>query len=373
MDSQQVFIVLDNLRVGGIQRLALDEAYGLRRNGRDVSLIVLEEEEVPLDDIREIDGLYFEQFKLNIIFVPKGKLKQVIWFFNFTRLRKPKIVFCHSAKGIGLARIASLALRKKLYIVGFLHQLATLSSTKQRLKRMLFFSMANQIRASSKQFILELDAVYGERSIVKKYMNKKLCFDRMGVDLARIDWLQVSQNLISVVDKPALIFNSRVTDWKGFRTFLDLARNLGNDFQYILITSRMVHQSELIADFAQLPTAKVYHGKSVAHFLWTVPALHIYPTNYGKRVKFQQNIGLNVLECLALGIPSVISSEGFETWPELRNSKGIFLTDWVMQDISNSIKDLFKSSLVLQPSTNNSFRRLISIEQHLNLIVNLLK
>jgi glycosyltransferase involved in cell wall biosynthesis len=362
--TNEVFIVLDNLRVGGIQRLALDEAYSLVEEGKRVALIVLEDA-VQIDDIREIDGNFFSQYSLNVLFVPGGKRKQIVWFIEFLRKERPSVVLCHSAKGIGLVRISSLMLRQKVFVAGFLHQLASMSNATQKVKRLMLFLMADQIRASSKQFILEFETVYRKLPFLNRLIAEKMYFDRMGVNLARIDWQQTRESLIPIAGRPALIFNSRITNWKGFDTFVELARKLGQEFQYILITSRNVHQVESVSNFTQMETAKVFYGKNVSHFLWKVPSIHIYPTKYGVKVKYQQNIGLNVLECLALGIPSIISSENFETWPELDNSNGVYLTDWNLPDVGELIRALVKNIEISEKLAGNSFREFIGIDSHI--------
>jgi len=238
--KKTIFIVLDNLRIGGIQRLALDEAYSFNRQGNEVSIIILEEPKES-DDIREIDGGFFEIHKMKIIIVPHGRIRQIKWFISLLRKRNPQIIFSHSASGIGLIKLASLLSLRKTYIVGFLHQLASLSSFSQKVKRFLLFAMADQVRASSKQFIMEFDIVYRKLGFLNTWILRKMHFDRMGIDLTRINWVQRNESLIPIVGQPALVFNSRVTEWKGFKTFVDLAHYLGPEFQYILITSRMIH------------------------------------------------------------------------------------------------------------------------------------
>jgi len=362
--SDRVYIVLDNLRVGGVQRLALDESYALSRQGKEVSVIILEEQ-VSIDDMREIDGAFFRRHSLKLCFLPQGRGKQILWFIKFIRGENPNIILCHSARSIGLIRLASLFCWRQIVIVAFLHQLASLSSRLQKFKRFILFSMANQVRASSKQFILEFEATYKRCKFLTKPVLKKMQFDRMGLDLSRIDWAQSNENLIKITDRPALIFNSRVTEWKGFKTFLELAIELGSEFQYILITSRMAHQADLIAQFDGLPTAKTFYGKNVSHFAWEVPCIHVYPTDYGKGVKYRQNIGLNVLECLSLGIPSIISHEGFESWPEFQSINSVMTTGWNINETCEIVRKVLSSQNCQSKILDDYLREVIGIQQHL--------
>jgi glycosyltransferase involved in cell wall biosynthesis len=231
--------------------------------------------------------------------------------------------------------------------------------------------MADEIRTSSRQFILEFEKSYRVFLKFNLGLKGRISFDRMGIYLPRIDWNQENSISAEISLKPALVFNSRITEWKGFETFINLAKHLGEEFQYILITSRMTHQNQLIESFISLPTSKVFFGKSVSNFLWEIPAIHIYPTRYGEKVKFPQSIGLNVLECLALGIPSMISEEGFESWPELQNSAAIFVTNWEIDETVRAIRKITESNPKILRTSYNSFHQFISIEQHLNQILNL--
>jgi len=360
---ERVQIVLDNLRVGGIQRLALDEAYSLTRTGKKVSLLVLEAP-MPVDDIREVDSLFFQNHSLEIHFLPSSRSRQVVWFARYLKKNRPRIILCHSAKSVWIVKLASLLSLQKIYIVCFVHQLASLSSFSQRAKRFILFSLANQIRASSYQFILEFEKTHKRLGLINRWVVKKFNFDRMGIDLRRIKWTQTNFELIPIEGKPALIFNSRLTGWKGFETFLRIAELLGNEFQYILITTRTGNHSDSRVRFNSMATAKLFHGKSVSHFKWNTPSVHLYPTNYGPKVKYPQSIGLNVLECLSLGIPSIISYDSFETWPEFKNNKMIHTTSWKEEESTQLVRQALqllgqKNSLLDEP-----FYKFIDIDQH---------
>jgi hypothetical protein len=187
----------------------------------------------------------------------------------------------------------------------------------------------------------------------------------MGVDTLRIMENQGSLKLIKIVGLPALIFNSRLIGWKGFESFLNLAEYFGSKFQYVLITGRLGHQSSLLSRFESLPTAKIFYGKSVSNFLWDVPSIHLYPTNYGAKVKYPQNIGLNVLECLALGIPSIISVEGYETWPEFKNMSLINMSNWNRDDVDEIIKHILGDCGPKPFPLESNLLRVIGISDHL--------
>lgn len=368
MNSTKLFLFLDNLRIGGIQRLALDESYAFDRLGIGIEIVVLQSK-VPTDDIRAIDGKFFQDNKIIVHHAPIGRFLKIFWLRRFLKKNNVKIAICHSASSIGLIRLASKALRRKIKIIGFLHQLASLSSQTQKFKRFMYFSMADSIKASSKQFILESNSALSNYPFYENLVKRKLGFDRMGVDLGRIDWLQKNSMVARVEGKPALLFNSRTIAWKGFDKFVSLAEYLGEEYQYIVITSSSIHNSELVDKFKQLPDARLYFGLSVAHFSWEVPTIHIYPTDYGPKVNFPQSIGLNVLECLSLGIPSFISQEGFESWPEFRNSRFVREVDWsLVEEVKIQVEKVLLNaqSWSTMQHEMRRIRSIVSIEEHIN-------
>lgn len=52
------------------------------------------------------------------------------------------------------------------------------------------------------------------------------------------------------------------------------------------------------------------------------------------------SISFNVLECAYLGIPSIISYERFESWPEFRESILFQTTTWEKSDVLGIIAEL---------------------------------
>ena len=69
--NKKIVIVLDNLKLGGIQRLALDEAYCFQDQGFEVFLLVGEYPK-PGESIVDADGEFFMKRKLEIAVMPHG-------------------------------------------------------------------------------------------------------------------------------------------------------------------------------------------------------------------------------------------------------------------------------------------------------------
>jgi hypothetical protein len=82
---------------------------------------------------------------------------------------------------------------------------------------------------------------------------------------------------------------------------------------------------------------------------------------------------MNVLECLALGIPSIISEEGFESWPEFKNFDLISTCTWKSsQEFENILAKFENISETQRKFSISSIENSISIVKHVdNLIGNL--
>ena len=72
----------------------------------------------------------------------------------------------------------------------------------------------------------------------------------------------------------------------------------------------------------------LYLGKKPACFKYSDNSIHIYPTAYGDSDKFPQSIGMNLLEFIALGVPGMISNEGFESWPQIKGNSIVQVCNW---------------------------------------------
>jgi glycosyltransferase involved in cell wall biosynthesis len=91
----------------------------------------------------------------------------------------------------------------------------------------VLFSLADELHASSKQFVMEMENYLQAKKLAKFIFRRKINFDRMGVDLNRL----FSQDTHLMTDKSnrnrTILFMSRVAIWKGFGKFVQIAKNLG--------------------------------------------------------------------------------------------------------------------------------------------------
>ena len=362
---KSVLIIVDNLRVGGIQRLAIDECYSL--NKRDikhllVSLNAFEEN----NSIVKVDEEFAEISQLNIKYLGKGKLRQLNELTKFVK-QDFNLIVTHSATATLLLRFAVTLKMKKVKIILYIHQLISLSSKKQALKRFFYFTFANKLFVSSNQFKLEIDT-YLKDNWWGALFRKKIYFDRMGIYLDRVD--NQFKAVVCQEDIPHLIFSSRMTEWKGFQVFLNLASKFNSiNHKVVFEISKVKNRQNEIQDLDK-DENHAFYSKSPVSFRYPSKSLHIYPTNYGDSIKYPQSIGMNVLEFLALGVPSLISEEGFESWPELEKSVLIETCNWFNStEVDNKLNKLLNVDETSARDESLRLRESISIERHVTNLV----
>jgi len=139
-----------------------------------------------------------------------------------------------------------------------------LSDEIQRIKRLFFFSLANEVFASSNQFVLELESYLRQKRIRNLFFRKKVIVDRMGVSLDRIRKQNFNVNDSQKSERTSLIFASRVAAWKGFGKFVQIAYELGNDYDYLVLTSRFHHRDVDLERSCEEIGARVAFGTNIA-------------------------------------------------------------------------------------------------------------
>lgn len=322
-----IFLAVDDLRVGGIQRLVMDEAYALSAEGYAVQIITFGSKREN-DSIIQVDGITTEiLFEKSILVLnfPSEKIAKLKALRFLIINSKIESIICHSPSASFWFRFASITCFRRIKISLWIHQVLTLSDRVQALKRVILSATANKIYFSAVQFKLEW-----ERNIVDKIISKVRAKQHRGVDRLGIYLPRVLQNTGGIICDPKiihLIYASRLTPWKGLEEFnkiiernsenhsVKLTVNLNDD----LTPSRkkVIPQKDHVV-LCKAPNTLKNLKKSV----------HLYPTHYGNKVKYPQSIGLNVMEFAVLGIPSLISHEIVTTYPEILDSILVRCVDW---------------------------------------------
>jgi hypothetical protein len=253
---------------------------------------------------------------------------------------------------------------KRIKIYLYIHQLISLSSRIQANKRLFYSIFADSTFVSSNQFKLELDD-YINRTYWRVIIKKEIIFDRMGVFIPRLK--DTEKNVMCSGNSPHLVFASRLTAWKGYKNYLKICEMYENAFHQAIITNNNFESNYNESSEKLSNNIHMYHGKGPACFKYSDNSIHIYPTDYGDSVKFPQSIGMNVLEFIALGVPSIISHEGFESWPEIKGNPIVQVCNWDNEtEIKRTVQFILNMSTEDKIKSSAKLHEIISINSHIN-------
>lgn len=359
--SKSITLVTDNLNIGGVQRLVLDQAYYFSELGFACEIISLNEIRIN-SSILEVDKDFFASSKITIHEVTKSNWEKLKFFISMLKEKKSALVLSHSGRGLLYLAITRRVLGLNFKLIGFMHQLPLMSSKTQNIKRAIYFTFADEVHAVSNQFKLEYDELRAKSLFYKIIFRSDIVFNRIGLYLPRL----INSNLKSRLfekERP-LIFLGRLTKWKGFDLFCRLVTEKFNEFPVIIFTSPDYFDEKNHLEFLSSSRRIVCLARSISSFSWESGAIHIYPTIYPSNPTYPMSISLNVLESCVLAIPSLISIEGFETWPELKNSNLIALTDWSSKGTFEAIYKMLSIPQGDYESERDKILHILDIQSH---------
>lgn len=370
LQDYSIYLLTGNTRIGGAQRILIDEYYELISRNASAKIISLSQT-IENDEILTVDRNFILANRVEIQFAGEGKINQIRFLIQeFKNSPKKVHVISHDFSGVLISRVAGILCLKKITIDLYIHQLLDLSDSRQRQKRIILSLLASNLFASSIQFKHSWEN-YLKKSLIWKFIYKKsIKFDRMGIFIPRIINQNFLKNQVCEKQIPHVIFMSRITAWKGFSVFSRFCENhVNHSMHSIVITTKngrpeIFNESSFIDEFNH-----VIYESGVGNLSFPSGSVHLYPTNYGTGVAYPQSIGMNVLELLAVGIPSIISPEGFMSWPELEKSPLIATNSWIEDSqLESSVREL---STLPTELINKEIKKLIptiSISNHIDRI-----
>lgn len=357
-------IIVDNLDIGGVQRLALDEFYYFTEKGEDVEIISMSQ--LRESSILKLDRDFSLFNKVKTRVIDTNRLVGIGLFWKLFRSSNTNLLITHSLSSCFQLRIALFLSRKKIPLLAYVHQSIGLSTDWQKRKRLMYSLLCTEIVFGSHNFAHDWAEQVEKNWFSKRILKKRYTICPIGIYIPRIT--ELSRNNLENCDKgtPHFIFASRITGWKGFSKFAEICNATTHSACHVVVmtasNSRLQEISKINRDPADLHLIYDSQPAAISNYR---NSIHFYPTNYGNKVSRPLTVGLNVFEFLALGIPSLISVGGLESYPALEGNMLLQQVDW-MND--NEVAHAISLSSMMTSSQIETARLLavkaVSIESH---------
>jgi glycosyltransferase involved in cell wall biosynthesis len=367
---RNVEIIVDNFRIGGIQRLALDQAYALSNNGINVIITVLSLE--PGKKVASFipnEKALIENLNVKFVFIQGSKCRQFRRLFMHLKLRNPELIICHSLRGTVLIFLCKKLFKGKSRVVTTIHQLLSMSTPVQRVRR-IFYSQFTDVLFAYSEAVKD-DWNYRRKNNPFIWLissRKKISVCRNGVFLPRIVFNQ-SEFFNSTSKIKRLVFVNRLASWKGLPTALKIIQSKEfSDSSLLLVTPDDPNKYLVNVDPAVRVRISTVVGKSVSQIDFYPGDLHIYPASYGPSSRYIEAISINVLEMACFGVKSFVTKNGVDTWPELVKGGMIYEVDW--SNAHSAISTILKNGTSAKVPEINKARELVDVKNNLNKIFN---
>ena len=366
----KIFIVVQNLKIGGFQRIALDEAYGFLSSGYPASILTLEE--FKNDAFFNIELGIIRKNKLHISYLGKSRFKQFMYLRLLIKEEYNINFISHNLRATVLIRLARIGIKNRGRVYSIIHQLPSLSAVIQRRKRFFYSLFTDELFAYSEGVKNDWDNRINSNFLSRYIFQKKqISVLRNGVYFERLPEAINRQNYSKTEIR--LVFLGRNTSWKGIGILIQLA-------ELPLLKKVKLHfiLPSNDSSFLKNTPAKVLDrvsfqaGDSLSSFRALPGDIHIYPTNYGKDAQFLESISINCLEMASMRIPSLVSVGGLGTWPEFIDKNLIREVDWGnLSKVAEVILEV--SQTKISEVEFYYFKNIIDIQNRINILLKYFK
>lgn len=334
-----ILITLDNLNIGGIQRIALDQLYCFSEMNVKSVMVCIEPRETK-SQITDVDEQFYSQTTHKVCFLPRTLFRKIRDLFYIVVNNNITLAICYSPKSVALLRIIRICKRQNFKIHLIVGQTPTLSSKSQNFKRAIYLRLADKIFTTTPEFKEEFNLLRRNSWFYKIIFRADIQSAFIGLYLPRIEAANLNAKSIGLMHERPLLFYGRIIGWKGFSTFQEVLGLLGEKSYAVVMTSQEYAVELNRLSFIEGNFRKTVFSKSVVSINWPNSAIHLYPTNYGAKTSFPMSVSNNVLECMVLGIPSIVSAGSLESIGQLQDSILVKVTTWEKDDVIQIIKEL---------------------------------
>lgn len=362
MRDLRVIIVIDNFRIGGIQRLALDQLCALSDMGIPAEIHYRQLQATAENpNFLDLESKRISQKALKILPMPSSRVMQLLHFANLFWSRRFTLVLNLSVGATVILRLAKLMTFSFTPIYTSIQQLPSLSAPVQRWKRFVYASFSNRLYCGSNAFVLDWNERLCKNLLSRVTLGVNLPnLIRNGVYLGRLPTRATSAGTIQNSNR--VVFIGRNVAWKNSELVVSLLRARDNHNLSALIVVPSISDktvSELKTEFGSRIQFEI--GKKIEDIVFEVGDINIYPVNYGPHARYIESISINCLEMACLGIPSLVTCGGCSTWPELLEMGFFYEVDW---SCSKCVKLALESAKSFNPNENliKRAQQLVSVE-----------
>lgn len=361
------YLVVENLRIGGFQRITLDEAYQLSAQNIPVTIITLKELPINTSDSFEyIEKKYISRYGIKIINVCGSKYEQFKFFKSLIKENQDIIIWSHNLTATVLVRLARIGLDYQVKIATTIHQLPSLTDFRQRFKRYLYSMFSDRIFLFSAAAKNDWEGRLKRKGMLWLMNKKGLEILRNGIFMSRLP------NKITYPEL-RIVYLGRNTKWKGIDIILELAEEpllKQCELLFILPTKDLSFLSSIPHELLNRITIQA--GTAFDSYVPRSGDIHLYPASYGPKAKYLESISINCLEMACVGIQSIVTKNGLGTWPEFKGSSLFIEVDWNnTQEVINSIINYKANDLILDEI--DRIKNLVDIKLHVAKMIDAFK
>lgn len=328
----QILIICDDFQIGGIQRLALDQAYELSRRGVSSQILVLRAKpHSSTASFEKSEKELIESLAIQITYLPGSRARQFTEIKKLLTEKKYDYVLGHSLRGTVIICLIRLFLNCHLTIITTIHQLPSMSAPIQRIRRFIYSQFSDKLYIYSAVAKKDWDSRRKRNPFIWLISSRrKIQLCRNGVFLPRLSLMESNFKSHPKTLK-RFVFIGRLTAWKGLKTFLDIAQMPQfKNIEILLVTPTEPKEFLTHVEKNLIDRIVCEVGKSLSQINFHAGDLHLYPANPSATQSevFVEGVSINVLEMACLGVPSLTTKGGADTWPELVDFGMITEVDW---------------------------------------------
>ena len=294
-----IWIIVDNLRIGGIERLALDQMYFLSDSEIRSKLFVLDKQStLKAGNFLNVESDLIENKRLNFEYCPTNFLHLIIFFIKQLLTHKPTLILDYTLKATPVLRLLKIILLSPVQIHCVIQQLSSLSAPIQRYKRMLYAQFSTRLFINSIYYSRDWNYYLSKNLVSRLLFSKPHSIIRNGIYLHRLDSRFLDgpvTNESSNTETPRFIFLGRLKTWKGLDKLYLLNRVSNQNCRFLIFSPD--NDSEVVNEFRQSfdERIEIVIGKSPQYLTPAPNDVHVYGVDYGQGFKFPESVSTNCL------------------------------------------------------------------------------